>query len=437
MLSAASRTRIDPTRLVRELKRGRGTSLASMNESAAVLVERAAPIRVRQDNPKKGASALRYAKYMAATTAKEFIDLGGTRADLKHDINKGFVKVLGPTAAPGFAFMRNVPDDILLILLGYCDASSLLALETASRSLLDLLRSPARLKQQEALWCGCLRARWPREGPALCSLGDTERRLGLRPRAPARQIYKAFCTKKVAEPDIQTVALEGDEDALEELAFLVVVGDFAGLCSWTKENADGERADLLRWQPPSSEAHLGVFEYLEDGADGLSTVAELTGDRLHQALHVIDLRSFQCVTLLNTIPDAGMNIVDGWNVPGLQDDDAIFFTSAQKYMMRDHAVDKYPLTRPGGGGNRDAGCSLLPFLALRPTRRHSLPGDADDLPPLRADYRLVFADFVLVPRPPLDWYDEYWQDGARFIHKAEDVCEFVAEVIRQTHSLRR
>ena len=74
-----------------------------MNESAAALVERAAPIRVRQDNPKKGASALRYAKYMAATNAKEFIQLGGTRADLKHDINKGFVKVLVPAAAPGFA----------------------------------------------------------------------------------------------------------------------------------------------------------------------------------------------------------------------------------------------------------------------------------------------------------------------------------------------
>ena len=54
---------------------------------------------MRQDNPKKGASALRYAKYMAATTAKEYIDLGGSRADLKHDINKGFVKVLGPVAA--------------------------------------------------------------------------------------------------------------------------------------------------------------------------------------------------------------------------------------------------------------------------------------------------------------------------------------------------
>ena len=41
---------------------------------------------------------------MAATTAKEYIDLGGSRADLKHDINKGFVKVLAP-AAPAVVVM--------------------------------------------------------------------------------------------------------------------------------------------------------------------------------------------------------------------------------------------------------------------------------------------------------------------------------------------
>jgi len=338
-----------------------------------------------------------------------------------------------PIAAARRPALPDVPDDILLILLGYGDASSLLALETASRALLDLLRSPARLKQQEALWCGCLRSRFPREGPALCSLGDTERRLGLRPRAPARQIYKAFLLKKVAEPDIQTIALEGGEDALEELAFIAVVGGFAGVASWTEDYADGAggKVDMLRWQPPSTEAHLGVFENLDDGRD----VAELTGDRLRQALHVIDLRSFQCVTLLNTIPDKGMNIVDEWDAQELQDDDAMFYTSAQNYMMRDHTVDRYPLTRPGQGGSRDAGFSLVPFLGLRPTLHHSLPGDSDDLPPLRADYRLLFADFILEPYPPLDWYDAYWKDGTRFIHKAADFCEFVAEVIRSTHRL--
>ena len=80
-----------------------------------------------------------------------------------------------PVAATRRPLFLDVPDDVLLHLLGHCDASSLLALETASRAFLDLLRSPARHKQQAATGCGCLRSRWPREGPALCSLGETER----------------------------------------------------------------------------------------------------------------------------------------------------------------------------------------------------------------------------------------------------------------------
>ena len=62
------------------------------------MIDRAAPIHVQQNNPKSGASAERYAKYRAATTAKEFIDLGGKRADLKNDIVKGYVTVIDATA---------------------------------------------------------------------------------------------------------------------------------------------------------------------------------------------------------------------------------------------------------------------------------------------------------------------------------------------------
>ena len=205
-----------------------------------------------------------------------------------------------PDAATRRPAFPDVPDDLLLLLLGYCGASSLLALETASRALLELLRSPARHKQQEALWCGCLRSRWPREGPALCSLGDHERRLGLRPRAPARQIYRAFCTKKDAEEDIENVVAPG-EGALEELAFIAVVGDFAGVASWDEESDPvvGNR-EFLRWQPPS--VRLGPFANLEALEVGQATVARLMGDRLdrvRQELHVIDLRSFLCVTLVS------------------------------------------------------------------------------------------------------------------------------------------
>ena len=46
----------------------------------------------RQDNPKRkgSASAARYDKYKAANTYEEFLELGGTPADFKHDAGKGF-----------------------------------------------------------------------------------------------------------------------------------------------------------------------------------------------------------------------------------------------------------------------------------------------------------------------------------------------------------
>ena len=329
-----------------------------------------------------------------------------------------------PVAATRRPLFLDVPDDVLLHLLGHCDASSLLALETASRALLDLLRSPARHKQQESLWCGCICARWPREGPALCSIGDTERRLGLRPRAPARQIYKAFCTKTVAfeRPadldavmDLETVEFEGDEDALEELAFIAVVGDFAGLASWDEEtNPLGFKLEFLRWQPPSSAVRLGQLENLEALEGGQATVAEIVGDRrdrVRQELHAIDLRSFLCVTLVSTVPDAVATPANWAHTPPyLQDRDAVFFSKAHGNFM-------------SGFGICGACCLLSPTLALRPT-----PDDS----------RLLFVDFFPEPVPPTEWEELLWNVEARrfphCFHKPEELCEFVAEVIRQTHS---
>ena len=319
-----------------------------------------------------------------------------------------------PDAATRRPAFPDVPDDLLLLLLGYCGASSLLALETASRALLELLRSPARHKQQESLWCGCICARWPREGPALCSLGDHERRLGLRPRAPARQIYRAFSTKKDAEEDIENVVATG-EGALEELAFIAVVGDFAGVASWDEESDPvvGNR-EFLRWQPPS--VLLGPFANLEAYEQGQATVAELMGDRLdrvRQELHVIDLRSFLCVTLVSpTVPEAVLITDVNWpHTPSyLQDGDAVFFTNSSCNSM-------------SGFGECGACCLLSPTLALRPTPDNS---------------RLLFVDFFPEARPPPRWQELLWNvEESRyphFFHKPEELCEFVAEIIRQTHS---
>jgi hypothetical protein len=91
-----------------------------LTEDARSLVDRAAPIEVLQDNPKKGESAKRFRKYMAATNAAEFIQLGGTRADLKYDIARGWVTVTDRAPPPArekkakqergeLVFEQNIP----------------------------------------------------------------------------------------------------------------------------------------------------------------------------------------------------------------------------------------------------------------------------------------------------------------------------------------
>ena len=67
-----------------------------------VLTGRATPtddqqsLSVRQDNPKQrdSLSHTRYEKYKPARTVREFLNLGGTRADLRHDLKKGFIILL-------------------------------------------------------------------------------------------------------------------------------------------------------------------------------------------------------------------------------------------------------------------------------------------------------------------------------------------------------
>jgi len=53
-------------------------------------------IEVSQDNPKRGKSKERYEKYKAASTLQQYYDLGGSRADAKFDIARGYVKITDP-----------------------------------------------------------------------------------------------------------------------------------------------------------------------------------------------------------------------------------------------------------------------------------------------------------------------------------------------------
>ena len=82
-----------------ETKKRKRPRPSPQTRDAALLIERAAPISVRQENPKKGKSAERYELYKRATTAREYVALGGTKADLKYDIQRGWVTVLAPVVA--------------------------------------------------------------------------------------------------------------------------------------------------------------------------------------------------------------------------------------------------------------------------------------------------------------------------------------------------
>ena len=47
--------------------------------------------RVQQDNPKRQKSGERYERYKAARTLRQVLDLGGSRADIAHDMVRGYI----------------------------------------------------------------------------------------------------------------------------------------------------------------------------------------------------------------------------------------------------------------------------------------------------------------------------------------------------------
>lgn len=61
-----------------------------------VNVENSTVLKYQENNPKrKGSKAYtRFEKYMKATTVAKFLELGGLKADLRYDSEKGFVEIV-------------------------------------------------------------------------------------------------------------------------------------------------------------------------------------------------------------------------------------------------------------------------------------------------------------------------------------------------------
>ena len=86
---------------VRKSSNGSRSSAPLPMTAVAALISADVPLRVRQDNPKGGASKARFERYMPAQSAREFVVLGGTKGDLQNDLLKGHVFLLsseGPDA---------------------------------------------------------------------------------------------------------------------------------------------------------------------------------------------------------------------------------------------------------------------------------------------------------------------------------------------------
>ena len=316
----------------------------------------------------------------------------------------------------------SLPDELTLHVFGFCSAKCLLTVEAASRALRDLRRH----KTNDGLWCGLLRARWPREGPALCSL---------RPQATARQLFRAFATKRDARTQImrrpervvdtddeneeEKYRIEGEDQANDDpnrLAFLVRVGRFAGLARWMLLNS---LKPGLAWKPTDAETSFDIEIPQDVHMLSADQIIERYGDELAQTLHVIDMETHKCVTLVEDVVPWCINI-DTRNddvSPYSQIGDVtthsshLEFRSFRHNFMRDVDEDGleelYYDDRLGSFGyTRIEHCILCPFLTLRPSN--------GQLRMYRAELEWAHAEYMTVMTPLA-------------------LREYLADTIEQTH----
>ena len=286
----------------------------------------------------------------------------------------------------------SLPDDLTLRIFGFCSAKCLLTAEVASRALRDLRWH----KTNDAHWCGLLRARWPREGPALCSL----RRAGP---ATARQLFRAFATKRDARTQImrrpervvdtddsdeeEKFRIWGEDQANDDpdrLVFLVCVGRFAGLASWMQVPADAPYSIALKpglaWKPTDAETSFDIEIPQDVHMLSRAQIIERYGNELAQTVHVIDMETHKCVTLVEDVVPCSIGVIVNesvfthWKVGDVMSHSThlsnLEFRSFRHNFMRD--VDERYLEElyeslEGVGYTSIEHCVLCPFLTLRPS----------------------------------------------------------------------
>ena len=322
----------------------------------------------------------------------------------------------------------SLPDELTLHIFGFCSAKSVLTVEVASSA---LRHRWGLCGANDDLWCGLLRARWPREGPVLCSL---------RPRATARQLFRAFATKRDARTQImrrpERVVVTANEqqlrahkDAVEDdtqrLACLVCVGRFAGLARWmpVPDGLAWQPITAMRpglaWQPSAADTSFDIEIPQDVHILSADQIIERYGDELAQTVHVINMQTHKCVTLVEDVVPWSINIdtMDDDAFPHSEVGDVTTYSSHLEFrsfrhnLMRDIDEDDlqelYHNDRLGTVGyTRIEHCILCPFLTLRPSN--------GQLRMHRAELEWSHAEYMTVMTPLA-------------------LREYLADTIEQTH----
>ena len=322
----------------------------------------------------------------------------------------------------------SLPDELTLHIFGFCSAKSVLTVEVASSA---LRHRWGLCGANDDLWCGLLRARWPREGPVLCSL---------RPRATARQLFRAFATKRDARTQImrrpERVVVTANEqqlrahkDAVEDdtqrLACLVCVGRFAGLARWipVPDGLAWQPITAMRpglaWQPSAADTSFDIEIPQDVHMLSADQIIERYGDELAQTVHVINMQTHKCVTLVEDVVPWSINIdtMDDDAFPHSEVGDVTTYSSHLEFrsfrhnLMRDIDEDDlqelYHNDRLGSVGYTSIEhCILCPFLTLRPSN--------GQLRMHRAELEWSHAEYMTVMTPLA-------------------LREYLADTIEQTH----
>ena len=189
-------------------------------------------------------------------------------------------------------------------------------------------------------------------------------------------------TRVVPVPRAPLMLEDQANDDPDRLAFLVRVGRFAGLAKWMQVPAGYSIAlkPGLAWKPTDAETSFDIEIPQDVHMLSADQIIERYGDELAQTVHVINMQTHKCVTLVEDVVPWSINIdtMDDDAFPHSEVGDVTTYSSHLEFrsfrhnLMRDIDEDDlqelYHNDRLGSVGYTSIEhCVLCPFLTLRPS----------------------------------------------------------------------